>query len=71
MSPSLTPDRISNELLVEVLLAQEQITSSLAVMALEVLNHPELVPKVRDLLGELLEVVHSREKELGIYGDQP
>ena len=40
-------------------------------MALEVLNHPELVPKVRDLLGALLEVVHSREKELGTYGTYP
>jgi hypothetical protein len=71
MPPSLTPDRISNGLLVEVLLTQEQITSSLAVMSLEVLKRPEIVPKVRDLLGELLEVVHSQEKELGIYGDQP
>jgi hypothetical protein len=71
MPPSLTPDRISNELLVEVLLTQEQITSSLAVMALEVLKHPELVPKVRDLLVELLEVVHSREKELGIFATKP
>jgi hypothetical protein len=70
MPTSLTPDRISNELLVEVLLTQEQITSSLAVMSLEVLKHPELVPKVRDLLGELLEVVHSQENELGIFGAQ-
>jgi len=71
MPPSLTPDRISNELLVEVLLTQEQITSSLAVMSMEVLKHPEMVPLVRDLLGELLKVLHSKEKELGIFGAQP
>ena len=71
MPPSLTPDRISNELFVEVLLTQEQITSSLAVMALEVLKHPELVPKVRVHLVELLEVVYCKERELGIFGTQP
>jgi len=39
-------------------------------MALEVLKHPELVPKVRVLLGELLAVIHSTEKELGIHVSQ-
>jgi hypothetical protein len=63
---SLTPDRISNELLVEVLLTQEQISTSLAVMALEVHQHPEMVPKVRVLLGELLAVIHSAEQGSGI-----
>jgi hypothetical protein len=39
-------------------------------MALEVLKHPELVPKVRVHLVELLEVVDCKERELGIFGTQ-
>ncbi|MEI7951998.1 MAG: hypothetical protein WCH37_04885 [Synechococcaceae cyanobacterium ELA182] len=39
-------------------------------MALAVLKHPELVPTVPDLLGELLKVVLSNAKGLGAYGAQ-
>lgn len=39
-NPSLTPDRSAKELLVEVLLTQGQLSSSLAVMSMEVLKIP-------------------------------
>jgi hypothetical protein len=68
MSPSLTPDRISNELLVEVLLAQEQISTALTVMALDVHRRSELAPRVRRLLEQLLEAVQQAENEMGVYG---
>jgi hypothetical protein len=44
MSPTLTPDRIANELLVEVLLTQEQKCTALAVIALGVHKRPEMAP---------------------------
>lgn len=67
MPPSLSPDRIANELLVEVLLAQDHISTALAVMALEVNKRPELAPRVRALLGEVLAVVQRAEEEMGVY----
>ena len=67
MPPSLTPDRIANELLIEVLLTQEQITSSLAVMALEVHRRPDMAPRVRRLLGEVLAAIQSADREMGVY----
>ena len=67
MPPSLTPDRIANELLVEVLLTQDKMSTALSVMALEVHRQPELAPRLRALLGELLGAVHSAEAEMGLY----
>ncbi len=67
MPPSLTPDRIANELLVEVLLAQDQMSTSFAVMALEVQRRPEMAPRVRALLGEVLAVVQAAEDEMGVH----
>ena len=67
MPPSLTPDRIANEILVEVLLAQDQMSTALAVMALEAHRRPEMAPRVRALLGEVLAVVQRAEEEMGLY----
>jgi hypothetical protein len=67
MPPSLTPDRIANELLVEVLLAQDQMSTSLAVMALEVQRRPEMAPLVRTLLGEILAAIQAAEEEMGVH----
>jgi hypothetical protein len=67
MSPSLTPDRIANELLVEVLLTQDQISNSLAVMAVEVHRRPDMAPRVRRLLCEVLTAIQAAEDEMGVY----
>jgi hypothetical protein len=67
MPPSLTPDRIANELLVEVLLTQDQMGTALAVMALEVHRRPDMAPRVRRLLGEVLAAVQAAEDEMGVY----
>jgi hypothetical protein len=67
MVPSLTPDRIANELLVEVLLAQEQISTALAAMALDVHRTPVMAPRVRLLLGEVLAAIQTAEREMGVY----
>jgi hypothetical protein len=67
MPPSLTPDRIANELLLEVLLAQDQMSTALAVMALEVHRRPDMAPWVRRLLGEVLGAVQRAEDEMEVY----
>jgi hypothetical protein len=67
MSTSLTPDRIANEILVEVLLAQDQVSTSLAVMALEAHKSPEVATQVRLLLGEILEAIQGAEERMRIY----
>ena len=67
MPPALTPDRIANEILVEVLLAQDQMSTALAVMALEVHRRPDMTPRVRRLLGEVLAVVQWAEDDMGVY----
>ena len=67
MPSSLTPDRIANELLVEVLLAQDQMSTALAVMALEVHRRPDMAPRVRRLLGEVLAAIQEAEDEMEVY----
>ncbi len=67
MPPPLTPDRIANEILVEVLLAQDQMSTALAVMALEVHKRPEMAPRVRALLGEVLAAIQAAEEEIGVH----
>jgi hypothetical protein len=67
MPPSLTPDRIANELLVEVLLTQDKMSTALSVMALEVHRQPELAPRLRALLGAVLENIQAAEDEMSVY----
>ena len=67
MPPSITPDRIANEILVEVLLAQNQMSTALAVKALEAHRRPDMAPRVRRLLGDVLAAIQAAEDEMGVY----
>jgi hypothetical protein len=66
MLPFATPDRIANEILVEVLLTQDQVSTALAVMALEVHKRPEMAPRVRLLLGKVMQAIQAEEHEMGM-----
>jgi hypothetical protein len=52
---------------VEVLLAQDLISTSLAVMALEAHKSPEVAAQVRVLLGEILGAIQGAEERMRIY----
>ena len=64
---TLTTDRIANELLEETLLTLDQVSTGVTVLTINATRNPEQSPRVRRLLGELLEAVHSAEKDLGTY----
>jgi hypothetical protein len=66
LAPFLTPDRIANEILLEVLLAQDQVSTALTVMALEVHKRPEMAPRVRLLLGRVMQAIQAEEHEMGM-----
>ena len=64
---TLTTDSIASELLEETLLTLEQITTGDTVLAINASRQPEQSPRVRQLLGELLEALQEAEKVLGTY----
>jgi len=66
MTP-LTTDHIASELLEETLLTLEQITTGVTVLAINASRQPEQSPRVRQMLGELLEALQEAEKDLGTY----
>jgi hypothetical protein len=66
--PLLTTSALSTEVLESVLLTLEQISTRITVLALNVSRNPQLSPRVRTLLGDLLADIHDCESELGTYG---
>ncbi len=64
---TLTTDRIANELLEETLLTLDQISTGITVMAINATRDPEQSPRVRQLLGDLLEALQEAEEDLGTY----
>lgn len=66
-SMTLTTYRIANELLKETLLTLEQITMGVTVLAINATRNPEESPRVRRLLGDLLEALQQAEEDLGTY----
>ena len=63
----LTTDSIASELLEESLLTLEQITTGDTVLAINASRQPEQSPRVRRLLGDLLEALQEAEEDLGTY----
>ena len=43
------------------------MSTALAVMALEDHKRPEMAPRVRALLGEVLGAIQAAEDEMGVY----
>ncbi len=64
---TLTTDRIANELLEETLLTLDQISTGITVLAINATRDPEQSPRVRQLLGDLLEALQEAEEDLGTY----
>lgn len=64
---TLTTDSIASELLEETLLTLEQITTGVTVLAINATRNPEESPRVRRLLGDLLEALQQAEEDLGTY----
>lgn len=64
---TLTTDRIASELLEETLPTLDQISTGITVMAINATRDPEQSPRVRRLLGDLLEALQEAEKDLGTY----
>ena len=64
---TLTTDRIASELLEETLLTLDQISTGVTVLAINASRQPEQSPRVRQMLGELLEALQEAEKDLGTY----
>ena len=61
---SLSTDRISSEMLQEVLLAVEQITTGITALSLSAVAQPDQSPRIRTLLSDLLELVQQCEADL-------
>jgi hypothetical protein len=64
---ALTTASLSTEVFESTLLALEQITTRLAVLALNASRNPEQSPRVRILLGDLLADIQDCEEQLGAY----
>jgi hypothetical protein len=64
---TLTTAAFASEVLEGTLLALEQMTTCLTVLALNASWNPEQSPRVRMLLGDLLVDIQDCEGELGTY----
>jgi hypothetical protein len=65
--PLLTTSALSTEVLESALLALEQISTRITVLALNASRNPEQSPRVQMLLGDLLADIQHCESELGTY----
>jgi len=66
---TLTTAVLSTEILEDSLLALEQVTTSLTVLAINASVHPEHSVRLRALLRDLLEAIQECEGDLGTYSD--
>ena len=65
--PLLTTAALSSEVLESALLALEQISTRITVLALNASRNPDQSARVRALLRDLLADIQDCESELGIY----
>ena len=65
--PPLTTSAPSTEVLESALLTLEQISTRITVLALNASRNPVQSPRVRMLLGDLLEDIQDCEEQLGTY----
>ena len=66
MSP-LTTAAITQELQRDALLTMEQLTTSITVLALHGSHRPGDTPRVREVFGQLLKVIHQAETDLAVF----
>ena len=64
---TLTTASISNETLTSSLLALEDLTNRLTVLALHATHRPEDSPRVREVFEQLLEVIHQAETDMAVF----
>ena len=65
--PLLTTSALSTEVLESALLTLEQVSTRITVLALNASRNPQQSPRVRMLLGDLLEDIQDCEEQLGTY----
>ena len=65
--PPLTTASLATEILQSTLLTLDEMGTSITVLALNASQNPEQSPRVRDLLEDLVMLIHQCECELGIY----
>ena len=63
----LTTSAIALELQRDALLALEQLTTSITVLALHASHRPEDTPRVREVFEQLLEVIHQAESDMAVF----
>ena len=64
---TLTTASISNETLTSSLLALEDLTNRLTVLALHATHRPVDAPRVREVFGQLLETIHQAETDMAVF----
>jgi hypothetical protein len=64
---SMTTDRICLELLRDALITVEEVSVSITAMSMSTLNDPTRTVALRNLLDDLMALVHKAEKDAGIY----
>jgi hypothetical protein len=64
---ALTTSFHSTEVLEDALMTLEQISTRITALALNASRNPEQTPRVRMLLGDLLEDIQDCEEQLGTY----
>ena len=65
--PPLTTASLATEILESTLLTLDEIGTSITVLALNAAQNPEQSPRVRDLMEDLVMLIHQCECELGTY----
>jgi hypothetical protein len=63
----LTTSAIAPELHRDARLTLEQLATSITVLALHASHRPEDTPRVREVFGQLLEVIHKAEAYMAIF----
>ena len=64
---TLTTASISNETLTSSLLALEDLTNRLTVLALHASHRPGDSPRIREVFEQLVEVIHQAETDMAVF----
>jgi hypothetical protein len=65
--PSLTTATLSLELLKDSLCALDALTTGVTTLSVDASTNPTQAPRVRALQGDLLDLLHQCERDLGTY----
>ena len=68
--PPLTTASLATEILESTLLTLDEMGTSITVLALNASQNPEQSPRVRDLLEDLVLLIHQCECDLGTYRNE-